>query len=214
MQTRDLIDMLADEAGPVRPLPPAWLRTGLWFAAAAAFVAGVVLVMSPRPDLAEEARTARFWIEQIAALATAVLAAHAALALSIPGTARRIALAPLPPAALWLGSQGFGCIADFASGAGTGISGEPECLALIALTGSLPAVALVAMVRRGVAVRPRLSLALAALAAASIGNVGLRFFHSQDAALMVLVWQTGSVALLALAGCLAGRTVLPRPAAL
>ncbi len=85
---------------------------------------------------------------------------------------------------------------------------------LIALTGSLPALALVAMLRRGVPGRPRFSLAMAALAAAAIGNVGLRFFHSQDAALMVLVWQTGSVALLSLAGCLVGRTVLPRPAAI
>ncbi len=60
MRTEDLIDELANEVGPVRPLPPAWLRTVLWFAAAATFAAGVVLMMSPRPDLAEEARNVRF----------------------------------------------------------------------------------------------------------------------------------------------------------
>ncbi|MBM9595971.1 NrsF family protein [Roseitranquillus sediminis] len=208
MQTQELIDRLAREAGQVRPLSPPWLRTARWIALAATFVAVIVLAMSPRPDLAEELRTARFWIEQVSATATAVLAANAALALSVPGTARRVALAPLLPAAVWLASQGVGCIAALAGRSEISLSSEPECLALVALTGSLPALALVVMLRRGLPVRPRLSLALAALAASAIGAVGLRVFHSQDAAMMVLVWQTGSVAVLTFSGWLLGRTIL------
>ncbi|MEF2548472.1 DUF1109 domain-containing protein [Aurantimonas sp. E1-2-R+4] len=213
MQTDALIDRLARDAGPVRPLPPAWRRCLGWLAMAVGFAAVIVLLMSPRPDLAEQLRETRFWVEQLAALATAILAAHAALALSVPGTSRRVALSPLLPAALWLGSQGVGCLSALTGRSGVSITGEPECLVFIALTGSLPAVALVAMLRRGFPVRPRLNLALAVLAAAALGNLGLRLFHPQDAALMVLIWQSGSVALLSFAGWLLGRTVLDRPVA-
>jgi hypothetical protein len=213
MRTDVLIDRLAREAGPVRPLRPAWQRTLAWLALATGFVAGIVLLMSLRPDLAEQVRDARFWIEQLAALATAILAAHAALALSVPGTSWRVALGPLLPAALWLGSQGVGCITALTGSTDVGITGEPQCILLIALTGSLPAVALVAMLRRGLPVRPRLNLALAVLAAAALGNVGLRLFHTQDAALMIFIWQTGSVALLSLVGWLLGQILLQKPVA-
>lgn len=213
MQTDTLIDRLARDAGPVRPLRPAWRRCLGWLALAAGFAAVIVVLMSPRPDLAAQLRETRFWVEQLAALATAILAAHAALALSVPGTSRRVALAPILPAALWLGSQGIGCLSALTSPAGIRISGEPECLFFIALTGSVPAIVLIAMLRRGYPVRPRLNLALAVLAAAALGNVGLRLFHAQDAALMVLIWQSGSVALLSFAGWLLGRAVLDRPVA-
>lgn len=64
------------------------------------------------------------------------------------------------------------------------------------------------MHRRGVPLMPCTTVALAGLAAAGIGNFGLRLFHPQDASLMVLVWQFGSVVVLAmLAGC-AGRYIL------
>ena len=42
----------------------------------------------------------------------------------------------------------------------------------------------------------------------ALGNFGLRLIHAQDAGLMVLVWQFGSVVLMtAMAGC-AGKRVL------
>lgn len=210
MRTEDLIERLVHDTGRVRPLRSPGLRTAIWLLLAAAFTAAVVILMTPRPDLAEQLRDARFVVEQLAAFATAVVAAYAALVLSIPGADSRLALAPLAPAALWLGSQGVGCVSSLVGAAGGTFGGEPECLIYIALTGSLPAILLVAMLRRGLPVRPRLTLALAVLAAAALGNVGLRFFHMQDAALMVLLWQTGSVALLSLAGWALGRTLLQK----
>lgn len=213
MQTDALIDRLVRDAGPVRPLHPAWLRCLGWLALATGFAAFTMVLMSPRPDLAEQLRETRFWIEQLAALATAVLAAHAALALSVPGTDGRVALAPILPAVLWLGSQGVGCLSALTGRSAVSITAEPACLVLIAFAGSVPAVALVAMLRRGYPVRPRLNMALAVLAAAALGNVSLRLFHMQDAALMVLIWQTGSVALLSFVGWLLGPAVLDRPVA-
>ncbi len=59
------------------------------------------------------------------------------------------------------------------------------------------------MLRSGAPLFPHAAVALGALAAAALGNAGLRLFHPIDASLMVLIWQFGSVALLtAIAGCL------------
>ena len=52
--------------------------------------------------------------------------------------------------------------------------------------------------------RPRFVAFAATLGSAAWGAVALRAFHAQDAALMVLVWQAGSVALLSAAGWFVG----------
>jgi hypothetical protein len=46
--TGNLIRRLAETIEPVRPLPPPWIRTGVWLVLALPYVALVVLVMSPR----------------------------------------------------------------------------------------------------------------------------------------------------------------------
>src|SRR6516162_7918992 len=61
------------------------------------------------------------------------------------------------------------------------------------------------MLRHGAPLTPHLSTALGGLAAAGLGNFGLRLFHPQDASIMVLVWQMGTVFVLtALAGWAGG----------
>ena len=72
------------------------------------------------------------------------------------------------------------------------------CLPVIALVGAGPALVMAVMIRRGAPLYPHLAVGLGGLAAAALGNVGLRFFHPVDASFMVLVWQFGSVALLAI----------------
>ncbi|MBA7711941.1 hypothetical protein ES703_120909 [subsurface metagenome] len=55
---------------------------------------------------------------------------------------------------------------------------------------------------------PHLTTALGGLAAAGLGDFGLRLFHTQDASAMVLVWQMGTIfVLVGLAGWL-GRSLL------
>src|SRR3546814_17511853 len=70
----------------------------------------VVMLMAPRDDLVEKLSETRFVIEQAAAGATAVTAAIAAFFLVIPGHSRKLALLPIFPLAIWLGSLGFGCL--------------------------------------------------------------------------------------------------------
>jgi hypothetical protein len=213
MRTEDLIETLAREGRPVTPLAPPLRRALAWLAVALGFAAAMVWAIGPRPDLVERATDARFLFEQGAALATAVAAAVAALALTLPDASRFWRLVPVIPAAAWLGTLGLGCFRDWARMGPDGLrlTPDPECFVYIALIGSLPLLVLVLMLRRGAPLRPSWTLGLAALAAAAIGNFGLRLFHMQDAALMVLVWQVGAVALIAGIAALAGRSVLRWP---
>ncbi|OCP19379.1 hypothetical protein BC361_31130 [Ensifer sp. LC54] len=200
-------------AEPIRRLPPPWLRTIRWLSIAAPAIAVVVLLMSPRSDLAEKLVEVRFLVEQAAALATAVAAAIAALCLVVPGNSRKLALLPVPPLAVWLGSLGQGCLQTWLRLDGAAWQFYPDwiCFPSIVMVGAVPAVTMVAMLRRGTPMAPQLTVALGALAAAAIGNFGLRLFHYQDASLMVLIWQFGSVALLTLLAGWNGKYILRWP---
>ncbi|NJO35096.1 MAG: DUF1109 domain-containing protein, partial [Rhodospirillales bacterium] len=87
------------------------------------------------------------------------------------------------------------------------------CLPSILLVSIVPGALMLKMIRRGAPIAPITTAALAALAVGALGATALRLFHAQDASVMVLVWQFGSVALLAGLGALAGRHVLPWPSA-
>lgn len=169
-----------------------------------------VLVMSPRKDLAAVLGHLSFIIEQLAALATGITAGFAAFASVVPGYNRRVLLWPLVPVAIWLSSVGGGCAAAWIQGGAAGLTLRSDwaCLPAIALIGAIPAVVIALMLRRGAPLSPHLTAALGGLAAAGLGNFGLRFCHAEDASLMVLVWQIGSVLLLTAAATIVGRRIL------
>lgn len=210
MQTERLIDRLAENGEVVRPLPGPWTRAAVWLAVAAPYVALVVVVVSPRPDLILKIAEPRFVLEQGAALATAITAAIAAFATIIPGYGRRLVLLPLLPLVVWLGTLGLGCVQTWLKQGLEGLSLRPDwiCFPAIVLVGALPAIAMTVMLRRGAPLTPRLTAALGGLAAAGLGNFGLRLFHPQDASLMILVWQVGTVMILTLLAGWAGRYFL------
>ncbi len=194
----------------MRPLASPWTRTVLWLAIAVPYMALVIIVISPRAGLLVKVTEALFLIEQIAALTTGIAAAIAAFTSTIPGYSRKVLLLPALPLAVWMGSLGEGCVETLMRLGPDGLSLRPDwfCLPAIVLVGAIPAVAMVIMLRRGAPLFPYLSAGLGALAAAGLGNFGLRLFHPQDASLMVLVWQFGSVFILTVLGCCAGRNIL------
>ena len=103
-----LIERLTEDCAPVQCLRYPTKRTATWFALAAPYVAAVVLLTPSDVDLAAMARDWRFLAEQTAALATAVAAALAAFAATVPGYGRRILLLPALPFAAWLAALGLG----------------------------------------------------------------------------------------------------------
>jgi len=209
-ETNGLIQRLAQSSVPVRRLSAPWMRTGFWLAFAVPYVALVVFVVSPRSDLMAKASDPRFVIEQMAALTTGIAAAVSAFAATVPGFSRKFLLLPCFTLAVWLGSLGQGCIQDWVRLGPDGLSLRPDwfCFPSIVLVGAVPGVAMAILVRRGAPLTPHLTAVLGGLAAAGLGNFGLRFFHPQDASLMVLVWQFGTVFLLSILAGLAGRFLL------
>ena len=208
--TQALVSTLASQANRVRRLRSPAQRTAEWLLISGSYVALVIWLVSPRADLSVQLGSVRFLLEQGSALGAAILSAYCAIALTIPGKGRAVCALAGIPLGTWLLSLGQGCWQSFAEKGVDGLQLAPDwvCLPGIALVGSVPALAIVVLVRQGAPMLPRITLALAILAAAAFGNFGLRFFHAQDASLMVLVWQFGTVALFTMIGGLLGRHIL------
>jgi hypothetical protein len=212
LDTDRLIHRLADDPAPVRRLLSPWRRAAVWLAIAIPYVAIVTLTHSTSMpfDLSHMMADRRFVIEQAATLLTAIAAVTAAFCSVVPGFDRRILLLPLPPLALWLLSLGGGCINDWirSGSAGLSLRSDWACLPPAALIGIVPVLAIIIMLRRGAPLYPRVTLALAALAVAALGNFGLRIYHVGDASIVLLVWHFGAVVVLSLAAGWIGRRVL------
>ena len=210
MDTNELIKRLAADLEPVRPLRPPWARAVLWLALALPYVAAVVWGKLMMVDASQVGGDTRFMIEQAATLATAVTAAIAAFRSAIPGFDRRFLLLPLAPLGLWLASVGHGCVQDWIRLGADGLTIRPDwdCLPMATIIGIVPAAAIVVILRKGMPLHPRLTLALGALAVASVANFGLQFAHMRDASIMVLTWHLGAAAVLSALGGWLGDRVL------
>jgi hypothetical protein len=206
MDTDRLIAELAGRAEPVRHLRPPWIRTAIWLALAIPPLVLVIAVHGLDVDLSAALADRRFVIEQGATLATALTAAVAALASTVPGVNRKWLWLPAVPLAIWLATVGASCVADWRSlgPAGLQLRWDGACFLPMVLIGIVPAVTMVSMLRHGAPLFPRLSLILAAVATAGVVNFALRFFHFGDVSVMVLVWHLGMVALLSIGAGLLG----------
>jgi hypothetical protein len=210
MDTDELIKGLAADLQPVRPLRPAWTRAILWLGIAVPYVAAVVWSKLMMVDASQVATDARFMIEQAATFTTALTSAIAAFRSAVPGFDRRILLLPALPLGVWLASVGNGCVQDWIRLGAEGLTIRPDwdCLPMATVIGIVPAAVIVVMLRRGLPLHPRLTLALAALAVASVANFGLQFAHFRDASIMVLAWHLGAAAVLSALGGWLGERVL------
>jgi len=203
MKTDDVIRRIADANGAVRPLRPPWLRAAIWLAVAVPYVALVIWLQPLTPEIAETVGDMSMAFEIAAALTTGATAAVAAFCSTVPGYDRRILWLPVLPAVVWLGTLGMGCLNDWLTYGleALALRTDWDCLPPAILVGSVPLVSILVMLRRGAPLRPHISVALAALAVAGLGNAGMRLFHPGDATIMILVWHVAiAFALTALAG--------------
>lgn len=199
MQTEDLIRTLTENCSPVRPLPhPAW-RTAFWLTFSVGYVAALVATIGLRPDIHARLGDPRFVVEVGAAFLTSAMAAAGAFCAGCPGRPVWERFAPAPFLALWLVTLGEGCWRDWlaSSSAGLALRPDPMCSLAIMAASVVPGILIFFMIRRGAPIAPITTTALAALAAAALGATALRLFRVEDASIMVLVWQFGSVVLLA-----------------
>ncbi len=207
LPTEELIDILASRIHPVRPLRSPARRVAAWVAISLPWMAFVVLAMGLRPDLPARLEDGRWLMEQAAAAATALTAAHAALGAGIPGRGRKWErIVPLVLLAVWLGTLGHGCFtASHTLGPDSLVlQSDWRCLPGVVVVGLIPAIVIARMISRGVPLAPISTAALGALATAALGEVGLQFFHRADSSLMALIWQGGTVVGLTLLGACVG----------
>jgi hypothetical protein len=210
MRTDELAANLAREVAPVRPLRRPWRRAVVWALCAAGYLAILVALMSPREDLALRVQEPRFVAEQLIALLTGLTAAVAAFTTIIPGYGRRVIVLPLVFLGLWISTVAAGAAQELQTFQ-VGLLADWGCVATILAGGAVPGVVIAAMIRRGAPLTPGVTAALAALAAAGLGNLGICLFHSDSSNLVVLFWHCGTVvAISGLAG-LAGRYFLRWP---
>jgi hypothetical protein len=156
---------------------------------------------------------ARFVVELGATFVTSVLGAAAAFCATCPGRPVWERFAPLPAVGVWFWSLGEGCWQSFVQDGAQALALQLDlvCFPSILLIGIVPGVLILMMIRQGAPIAPGAATALAALAAAALAAAALRLFHTQDASIMVVAWQFGSVAILASVGALTGCHMLPWP---
>src|SRR2546425_5194846 len=110
--TTRLIQQLAGNVQPVRPLRRPWMRTVAWLAVSIPYVAIIVLVLTPRHDLILKLRETRYIVEQIAALAAGMGAAGGAFPRTVPGYNPEILFFSPPASLWWVGTLGCGLVPE------------------------------------------------------------------------------------------------------
>lgn len=208
MQTDELIRDLAAGATPVRRLPRWTSRVGVWLLVALASAAVVVAAFGARRDLFQVLVNPEFAVGELMLLALAILAASAALILSVPGQERSSLVRWLPMTAAFIVL--FWGIGELAVTAATGgVTGRVgfawPCIVRTLAVGLVPGVVLLMMVRSAAPLRGAWAGLLALLATAAVGVFGTRMICPNDRPMHLLLWHVLPMTLIAAAGTTLGR---------
>jgi hypothetical protein len=208
-RTPELIDALVECATPVRRLRSPLVRAALWLGFASFVLALLAIGHGVRADLAERLHQSSFAVSIGAALATGILAAMAAFSISLPDRSRWWLVLPMPTLAVWIGTIGYGCFADWVGMGPDGVRfGEVlRCFATLVLTSAPLAIVLAVMLRYAAMLRAGAVAMMGGLAVAAITSTALALLHDLDATIMILVWNLGTAALITSLGGLVGRHI-------
>jgi len=214
MKTERLVERLAAELTPVHRIARPAMRLAWWLLISIPAAGMVVWAFGLRPDLAARLADRNFLVEEGAALLTALVGIYAALCSGLPDEPEWKVWLPMAPMVLWLGVLGQQCLdVSLRLGPeGLHVTSDAMCLPAIALGGLVPTIVIVVMLRRSGKFRTTHACLCGALGAAALGAAALRLYHMEDAAIMVIVWHLGSVALFSLvAGAISRMFVDNRP---
>ncbi len=172
MDTEHLIEALARDVTPTRPLAAPSIRTAVWVAVSGLYVALLIVFMSSNLERVAAISAPRFWIEQMAAIATGIAAAAAALISVVPGRSARTWLLPVIPFTVWLGTDVAGCVLDWTHLGADGliVYSDWPCVVAMLAGAVLPAIAMALMLKRGAPLTPATTAALGGLAGAGLGS--------------------------------------------
>jgi hypothetical protein len=208
----ELIDQLASDAPPVRPLRPPLARALAWLAAAA-LLSGVsiYLLSDVQTLLARHAgREELMALEMAAMLATGILAVVGAFFVAIPGRSRRWLLVPLAPFATWLLLSGAGCYRDLLHNgrSGLAVGHSVERLNYVVTVSAVIGAPLVWLLSRARPIDPLPVALLGGLGTAAIAAFVLQFFHPFAVTFVDLAFHLVAIALVVAAAALLNRRAL------
>jgi hypothetical protein len=206
----ELIERLAANLPPAPRVPRPWVRAILWLAISVPFVAAVLTVMVLRNGLPAHTFDIRFTIELAAGLAAGLTAAACAFGSVVPAHHRRLLVFLILLLAVWVGSVGQSCLSELSQAGVSSMSLQHDlsCLPFIAFLSLLPAIVLVVMLRRGAPLTPHVTAGLGGIAAAGLGNLGLRLIFPESADFGLFIWHIGGVLVLAAVASAGGHFLL------
>jgi hypothetical protein len=215
VKTEELIVNLARASGPWTPLSPIRVRVIRWLLVSLGLCALTVMLIGARGDLARSLQDPAFLFFAIATLAAGLVAAAAAMTLSVPG-------AEVTPiwrilAVLLVTGWAVAWAAALVSGGdpGSRLAAFPNHWACVAEIVGLSVVSgwvFFAMLRRAAPLRRAWCAALAALASAALAATATQLICPIDDPAHHVVSHVAPVALLTGLGTLAGSRTLRRPA--
>lgn len=210
MRTDELIKaMAADAAGKPMPMNPLWLL---------AFVMAVIVaaltffaMLGPRSDLAAAVETIRFPFKFVVTVLLASTAWALARAMARPEGARTSAkLALVAAPALLLAAVFVEMLVVPPSEWSNRLIGRNAmvCLVSIPMIGLGPLIAFLAVLRHGAPTQPARAGAVAGILAGALAATFYAAHCTDDSPLFVGVWYTLAIALLAIAGAIAGKLLV------
>ncbi len=177
----DLIDTLAADARPVRPLRPPLTRAAGWIAVVALVSGSSIYLLSDVQLLLSRyaGREGMLALEMLAMLTTALLAIVGAFFVAIPGHSYRWAIAPVAPFIAWVLLSGAGCYRDLVRNGPSGleIGHSLDCLIFILVVSVALGPPLIWLLARARPIDPMPVALLGGLGVAAIAAFILQFFH-------------------------------------
>lgn len=205
--TDKLIETLAQDAKPVKPLAPPLMRAGLLLAMLFAAMGALAAYGGHVEETLAHLAGMPFALELIGALIAGVGAVVAAVMLSVPGRARAWLYLPVPGLALWLAGGGLECYRQVGElgYVQTSLFASQDCFFFIVGAGLPSAAASYIFLRRHLSVDAVRVTALAGLGAALLAAALLQFIHAHGTNPVDFGTHVVAVALLMLLAMAVGR---------
>ncbi len=211
-RTDDLIDELAADARPVRPLASPLRRAAAMLGLLALATGLALFLLGDWSQLRARyaGREGMLALEMSAMAATAVLAIVGAFFLSIPGRSRWWRLAPIPPFLLWLLLSGAGCYGDLVRSGpfGSDIGHSIDCLIFILAVSLCVGAPLIWRLSRASPIDPVPVALLGGLGTAAAAAFMLQFFHPFAVTFLDLAVHVAAIGLVIGATALINRRAL------
>ena len=210
--TEKLIQALANDLTPIRPLPLPRRRLLAWSMAAIAVIAMLLAAHGVRPDIADKMQAPLFWVQTGIALLLILLGGLTAFKLAVPQAGRRWEYISAALSGVWLGWL----LLFVATASASQLLAEMQqfsheaCFGLVMLCGIASGSILFYQLRRSFSLAPRQAGLAAALSATGTGFLASLYFCPNENPAHIALAHLLPVTLAGLIGVALGHWIVRR----